>query len=72
MADRGDLLVRADPVLTLARVDYAVAAGASFVVSPGLSRAVVSRCAELGVPVLPAPVTATEMRLFTKENGLAV
>ena len=62
MAARGDVLVGAGTVLTVAQVDQAVAAGARFVVSPGLSRAVVERCAEHGVPVLPGAVTATEVQ----------
>ncbi|MCC2309964.1 bifunctional 4-hydroxy-2-oxoglutarate aldolase/2-dehydro-3-deoxy-phosphogluconate aldolase [Cellulomonas chengniuliangii] len=62
MADRGDILVGAGTVLTAAQVDQAVAAGASYVVSPGLSRAVVERCHELGVLALPGAVTATEIQ----------
>lgn len=62
MADRGDVLVGAGTVLTVAQVDQAVVAGARFVVSPGLSRAVVERCAEHGVVALPGAVTATEVQ----------
>jgi 2-dehydro-3-deoxyphosphogluconate aldolase/(4S)-4-hydroxy-2-oxoglutarate aldolase len=62
LADRGDLLVGAGTVLTAGQVDTVVAAGARFVVSPGTSRAVVERCAEHGVPVLPGAVTATEVQ----------
>jgi 2-dehydro-3-deoxyphosphogluconate aldolase/(4S)-4-hydroxy-2-oxoglutarate aldolase len=62
MAGRGDMLVGAGTVLTSEQVDQAVAAGASFVVSPGLSRAVVERCQELGVLALPGAVTATEVQ----------
>jgi 2-dehydro-3-deoxyphosphogluconate aldolase/(4S)-4-hydroxy-2-oxoglutarate aldolase len=62
MADRGDVLVGAGTVLTSAQVDQAVAAGASYVVSPGLSRAVVERCREHGVLALPGAVTATEVQ----------
>src|ERR687890_2588977 len=40
----------------------AVAAGAAYVVSPGLSRAVVERCQEHGVLALPGAVTATEIQ----------
>jgi 2-dehydro-3-deoxyphosphogluconate aldolase/(4S)-4-hydroxy-2-oxoglutarate aldolase len=61
LADRGDLLVGAGTVLTPAQVDQAVAAGAAFVVSPGLSAAVVERCAEHGVVVVPGAVTPTEV-----------
>lgn len=62
MAGRGDILVGAGTVLTVAQVDLAVAAGARYVVSPGLSRAVVERCQELGVLALPGAVTATEVQ----------
>ncbi|MCA0293836.1 MAG: bifunctional 4-hydroxy-2-oxoglutarate aldolase/2-dehydro-3-deoxy-phosphogluconate aldolase [Actinobacteria bacterium] len=62
LAARDDLLVGAGTVLTRAQVDEAVAAGARFIVSPGLSRAVVERAQELGVPVLPGAVTATEIQ----------
>lgn len=62
IADRGDVLVGAGTVLTPAQVDEAVAAGASYVVSPGLSRAVVERCQEHGVVALPGAVTATEIQ----------
>ena len=62
MSARGDMLVGAGTVLTPEQVDQAVAAGASYVVSPGLSRAVVERCAEHGVLALPGAVTATEIQ----------
>ncbi|ROR73073.1 bifunctional 4-hydroxy-2-oxoglutarate aldolase/2-dehydro-3-deoxy-phosphogluconate aldolase [Bogoriella caseilytica] len=62
MADRGDILLGAGTVLTTDQVDRAVAAGASYVVSPGLSRAVVERCAEHGILALPGAVTATEIQ----------
>src|SRR5665647_1320215 len=62
MSARGDVIVGAGTVLTVAQVDQAVAAGARFVVSPGLSRDVVERCQENGVLVLPGAVTATEVQ----------
>ncbi len=62
MSARGDMLVGAGTVLTPAQVDLAVAAGASYIVSPGLSRAVVERCQEHGVMALPGAVTATEVQ----------
>lgn len=62
MAARGDILVGAGTVLTAAQVDQAVAAGASYVVSPGLSKAVVERCQEHGILALPGAVTATEIQ----------
>ena len=62
LAARGDLLVGAGTVLTPAHVDVAVAAGAQFIVSPGLSQAVVERCLEHQVLPLPGAVTATEVQ----------
>ena len=62
IAARGDVLVGAGTVLTPAQVDDAVAAGASYVVSPGTSRAVVERCQEHGILALPGAVTATEVQ----------
>lgn len=61
MTDRGDILVGAGTVLNAAQVDRAVAAGARFIVAPGVSRAVVERAREHGVPVIPGAVTATEI-----------
>ncbi len=62
LAARGDILVGAGTVLTPAQVDVAVAAGARFIVSPGLSRAVVERCVEHGITPVPGVVTATEIQ----------
>ncbi|MEO6510945.1 MAG: keto-deoxy-phosphogluconate aldolase, partial [Nocardioides sp.] len=61
ISGRSDLLVGAGTVLTPAQVDAVVRAGARFVVSPGTSRAVLERCAELGLPAIPGAVTATEV-----------
>ena len=62
MADRDDILVGAGTVLTPDQVDQAVAAGASYIVSPGLSRKVVERSREHSVVALPGAVTATEIQ----------
>jgi 2-dehydro-3-deoxyphosphogluconate aldolase/(4S)-4-hydroxy-2-oxoglutarate aldolase len=62
IADRGDVLVGAGTVLTPAQVDSAVTAGARFIVSPGLSQAVVERCREHQVLPIPGAVTATELQ----------
>jgi 2-dehydro-3-deoxyphosphogluconate aldolase / (4S)-4-hydroxy-2-oxoglutarate aldolase len=62
LAQRGDILVGAGTVLTADQVDTAVEAGAAFIVSPGLSRAVVDRCFERGVLPIPGAVTATEVQ----------
>lgn len=60
-AARGDVVVGAGSVRTADQVDAAVAAGARFVVSPGLSESVVRRCVELGVPALPGVATPSEI-----------
>lgn len=62
LSERGDILVGAGTVLTAAQVDTAVEAGATFIVSPGLSRAVVERCLERGALPIPGTVTATEVQ----------
>ncbi|PPF38455.1 MULTISPECIES: bifunctional 4-hydroxy-2-oxoglutarate aldolase/2-dehydro-3-deoxy-phosphogluconate aldolase [unclassified Pseudoclavibacter] len=62
LAARGGVLVGAGTVLTPAQVDIAVDAGASFIVSPGLSRAVVERCRAHDIPVLPGATSATEVQ----------
>jgi 2-dehydro-3-deoxyphosphogluconate aldolase / (4S)-4-hydroxy-2-oxoglutarate aldolase len=62
LAQRTDILVGAGTVLTADQVDAAVEAGAAFIVSPGLSRAVVDRCFERGVLPIPGAVTATEVQ----------
>jgi 2-dehydro-3-deoxyphosphogluconate aldolase / (4S)-4-hydroxy-2-oxoglutarate aldolase len=60
-AARDALLVGAGSVTRAAQVDEVVGAGARFVVSPGWSDAVVARCADLDVPVLPGVATPTEV-----------
>jgi 2-dehydro-3-deoxyphosphogluconate aldolase/(4S)-4-hydroxy-2-oxoglutarate aldolase len=56
-----DFLVGAGTVLDLPTLDQAVAAGASFVVAPGFNPAVVDRCLELGVPVIPGVSSPTDI-----------
>ena len=56
-----DLMVGAGTVLTVEQVDRAVAAGAKFIVSPGLNPKVVKHCQEIGVPVCPGTQTPSEM-----------
>lgn len=61
IAARGDVLVGAGSVRTADQVDLAVAAGARFIVSPGLSESVVLRCQSLDIPIVPGVATATEI-----------
>ena len=65
------VLVGAGTVIRAEQVDEAVAAGARFVVTPGFSGSVVSRCAELDVPVIPGVATATEV-ITALGDGLGV
>lgn len=68
MAAVGELLVGAGTVVSVDQVDRAVDAGARFIVSPGTSLSVVRRCRELGVPVIPGAVTATEVMALLDEG----
>jgi 2-dehydro-3-deoxyphosphogluconate aldolase/(4S)-4-hydroxy-2-oxoglutarate aldolase len=60
-ANQPDVIVGAGTVTTASQVDDVVAAGARFIVSPGLSEAVVRRAQEHGIPVLPGVATPTEI-----------
>jgi 2-dehydro-3-deoxyphosphogluconate aldolase/(4S)-4-hydroxy-2-oxoglutarate aldolase len=48
-----DMLIGAGTVLTTEQVDLAVAAGATFIVSPGLNPKVVRYCVEKQIPITP-------------------
>lgn len=54
--------VGAGTVLDVDQFESAVAAGAAFVVSPGLDRAIVERAHDRGIAVLPGVATATEVQ----------
>jgi 2-dehydro-3-deoxyphosphogluconate aldolase/(4S)-4-hydroxy-2-oxoglutarate aldolase len=58
---RPDVLVGAGTVLDAATVDRALDAGAEFIVAPGFNPAVVDRCLEFGVAVIPGVLTPTEI-----------
>ena len=55
------MLVGAGTVLTTEQVDRAVAAGAKFIVSPGLNPKVVKYCIEKGVPVTPGTANPSDV-----------
>ena len=57
-----ELVVGAGTVLTPEQAERALAAGARFIVSPGLGEGVVALCRERGVPVTPGVATATEIQ----------
>jgi 2-dehydro-3-deoxyphosphogluconate aldolase / (4S)-4-hydroxy-2-oxoglutarate aldolase len=61
MAKHPDLVVGAGTVVRAEQVDRAADAGARFVVSPGLSQAVVTRARDRGIDVLPGVVTPSEI-----------
>ena len=69
MSQLDGLLVGAGTIINAAQVDAAVAAGAQFLVSPGLSAPVVRRAQELGVPIIPGTVNPSEI-MAALELGL--
>lgn len=61
VSDHPAMIVGAGTVVRPAQVDEAADAGATFIVSPGLSAAVVQRARERGLLVFPGAVTPTEI-----------
>ena len=55
-----DMLVGAGTVLTTAQVDEALAAGAKFIVTPGLDPDIVKYCQSKNVPIFPGCTTPTD------------
>ena len=64
-----DILVGAGTVLTPAQADAAVAAGAQFLVSPGVTPSLLGHMLTLGVPILPGVATVGEV-MQVLESGL--
>ncbi|QCO98353.1 bifunctional 4-hydroxy-2-oxoglutarate aldolase/2-dehydro-3-deoxy-phosphogluconate aldolase [Arthrobacter sp. 24S4-2] len=64
-----DILVGAGTVLTPAQADAAVAAGARFLVSPGVTHTLMDHVLTLGVPFLPGVATIGEV-MGVLERGL--
>jgi 2-dehydro-3-deoxyphosphogluconate aldolase/(4S)-4-hydroxy-2-oxoglutarate aldolase len=62
------LTVGAGTIVSPADVDRALDAGAPFIVSPGLEAAVVGRCRELGVPVIPGVATPSDTMAALRER----
>ena len=56
-----DMEIGAGTVINAAQCEAALAAGATFIVSPGLSPAVAEICNERGIPYYPGCVTPTEI-----------
>lgn len=55
------VLVGAGTVLSRQQLDDVLAAGAAFVVAPGLDREIFERCRDAGTPFLPGALTPTEV-----------
>ncbi|WP_099469303.1 bifunctional 4-hydroxy-2-oxoglutarate aldolase/2-dehydro-3-deoxy-phosphogluconate aldolase [Konateibacter massiliensis] len=66
-----EMLVGAGTVLTTEQVDTAVAAGAKFIVSPGLNPKVVKYCVDKGIPVTPGTTNPSDIEQAI-ELGLEV
>nr|WP_130836447.1 bifunctional 4-hydroxy-2-oxoglutarate aldolase/2-dehydro-3-deoxy-phosphogluconate aldolase [Lachnoclostridium sp. Marseille-P6806] len=66
-----DMLTGAGTVLTTEQVDRAAAAGAKFIVSPGLNPKIARYCVEKGIPVVPGCATPSEVEQAI-EYGLDV
>ncbi len=58
-----EMLVGAGTVLTTEQADRAAAAGAKFIVSPGLNPVTVKHCQEKEIPVIPGIMTPSEIEL---------
>lgn len=58
-----DMFVGAGTVLTTEQVDRAIAAGAKFIVSPGLNPKVVSYCMEKGITITPGTSSPTDIEM---------
>ena len=56
-----DMEIGAGTVINAEQCEAALAAGATFIVSPGLSPAVAKICSERGIPYFPGCVTPTEI-----------
>lgn len=60
-AEYPEMLVGAGTVLTTDQVDRAVAAGAKFIVSPGLNPTVVSYCTGKNIPIVPGTANPSDI-----------
>jgi 2-dehydro-3-deoxyphosphogluconate aldolase/(4S)-4-hydroxy-2-oxoglutarate aldolase len=65
------VLLGAGTVLTTDQVDKAIAAGAKFIVSPGLNPKVVAYCVKKGIPIVPGCANPTDIEQAL-EAGLGV
>jgi len=58
-----DVMLGAGTVLTTEQVDRALAAGAAYIVSPGINPEVVRHCLKIGVPVVPGCSSASDIEI---------
>lgn len=66
-----EMLIGAGTILTKDQIDRALAAGASFLVSPGFNPKIVKYCEEKDVPLIPGACTPSELEQAI-EHGLDV
>lgn len=66
-----DMILAAGTVLTCEQVDSAVAAGAQFIVSPGLNPKIVEYCNSISVPIIPGVSSASDIEQAL-ELGLSI
>ncbi len=57
------VMLGAGTVLTVDQVDRAVAAGAAYIVSPGINPEVVKHCLKIGVPVVPGCANPSDIEV---------
>lgn len=62
-AELPDVILGAGTVLTTDQVDRAVAAGATYIVSPGLNPAIVKYCIQKGVPIVPGCANPSDIEV---------
>ena len=63
-----EMVLGAGTVLTIDQVDRAVAAGASFIVSPGFDPEIVDYCIQKNIPVVPGCITPSEIAQAVKRG----
>jgi 2-dehydro-3-deoxyphosphogluconate aldolase / (4S)-4-hydroxy-2-oxoglutarate aldolase len=71
VGEQPEMFAGAGTVLNVRQAEQARKAGAHFVISPGLNRAVVDYCLEHDVPVYPGVATASEIEAAI-ESGLTL
>lgn len=62
-AELPHVILGAGTVLTPEQVDQAMAAGATYIVSPGLNPTVVSHCKKVGIPIVPGCANPSDIEV---------